>query len=301
MSHIINAEYLNIRSTPKIIRSNIIIALPKYQEVKVVSLVGNSWSEIATNYRGNFIKGYCKSNYLSPFDSSLVPQTHSDFSNLVLHRTENNTASTIHSREHWTFPIGAPNRPVRNTSTSEDKKTSILEIIDYLDVENSERYRPSTYTYCNIYAHDFAYLCGTYLPRVWWTEQALVELAMGKEVKLRYGVTYREMNANSLYNWLEDWGHKFGWQQYIRPEAVQDAANEGKVCLCSARNKRSNRSGHISCIIPAHGTFKGINLDDKVERFAPLMSQAGRKNKKVYNDRWWESSDFVHFGFWVHE
>ena len=296
MDKVVNTAWLNIRSDHKETSKNRITKIPLGHLVTVLSVYDTTWSEIETNYMGQTIRGYCAGRYLSPV--ATLPPPNNVTSIIECHREENKANSTVNSRDHWSYPIGEPNRITRDITSTATKKASILSIVDYLDVENAERYRPSRNTYCNIYAHDYAYLCGAYLPRVWWKERALTDLIQGISVIRDYGVTYREMNANSLYEWFMDWSQQFGWKQYFDVEEVQKLADEGKVCICVARRKQSNHSGHIICIIPSHDSKTGIVTANGV--FKPLISQAGTNNYKVSNSSFWHNARYNAFGFWVH-
>lgn len=84
----------------------------------------------------------------------------------------------VHSRNrsNRAYPLnesGIPKLDLRSITSIEDKHIAIYEIIRWLDVENSKRYEPSDgKTYCNIYAYDFAYCLGLFIPRIWWTPKA---------------------------------------------------------------------------------------------------------------------------------
>lgn len=136
------------------------------------------------------------------------------------------------------YPLGEAGRPARAGGDAASLAASVSAIVDYLDVATppicatSRRAAPP---YCNIYATDLAYLCGVYLPRVWWTDRALLQLREGAQVAVEYGRTVRELNANSLYDWLEDHGPAFGWRREVELTALQAAANAGQVCVIVAR------------------------------------------------------------------
>lgn len=159
------------------------------------------------------------------------------------------------------------------------------EIIDFLDVENSERYQPTkTQTFCNIYAHDFAMYMGYYIPRVWWTEKAIKE---GNTDKAIYNSNVIEMSVNSLYKWFDDYGKEFGWERVEEIDSGQCLANNGDCVILLASNKNASRSGHITMVIPEDCNYKakGTGKD-----FIPVQSQAGRTNFKRGVVKWWGSS-----------
>ncbi len=294
MKKYVNTDWLNLRTTPNVSSENRITIIPKGQEVTILSETGK-WSKVEVQINSEILIGYCATRFLS--NNIEVPTTHSNTIGAV-HRKENRNSSTINSREHWSFPIGDANRPTRKTTSVEVKINSIYEILKYLDVETSQRYEPRKYTYCNIYAHDYCYLNDIYLPRVWWTQKAIQSLTKGNTVEVAYGKTIHELNANSLYLWLIEYGPQFGWKRVHDIKTLQEKANQGAICVISARNKQSNRSGHISCVIPELNEHKALV---KNNLFYPLMSQAGRNNKYLFNSRWWSSSRFSHFGFFYTE
>jgi hypothetical protein len=163
------------------------------------------------------------------------------------------------------------------------KPDSLHRIADFLDVENSARYLPnSAQTFCNIYAYDFAYCCGAYLPRVWWTPE-IIKTGVFREVI--YGKTVREMNVNLIYDWFLNYGQIFQWKE-VSLDKAQSEANNGKLAIIIAANISSNRSGHVSIVLPETSALKAINKPS----FVPIQSNAGRKNEKVFIRNWWSKN-----------
>lgn len=169
------------------------------------------------------------------------------------------------------------------------------EIIEYLDVENSVRYqREPTKTFDNVYAYDFCSFTWAYLPRVYWNERSLSSILMGQEVKPGYGQTVRELSANMLYDFLVDQGKKYhNWEQIEDPVELQNLANEGHVCIISAKHRNTRKSGHITIVPPEHKRFIRQGL-------VPVQSQAGSSNFK-YKTRqnWYLKDSYSDFGFFV--
>jgi predicted chitinase len=197
-----------------------------------------------------------------------------------------------------------PAAPRVRAATRRAWRQSVSAIVDYLDVANPAhlRYKPAGgTTYCNIYATDLAYLCGVYLPRVWWTDRALLQLREGAQVAVEYGRTVRELNANSLYDWLEDHGPAFGWRREVELTALQAAANAGQVCVIVARRVDLNRPGHITAVVPETGDAKAVRSAEH-EVLRPLESQAGTRNvlRGTPASAWWQGSRFQAFAFWRH-
>ncbi|MBC8064059.1 MAG: SH3 domain-containing protein, partial [Chlorobia bacterium] len=148
------------------------------------------WFEVETSVNGALMRGFAFAEYLrSVPKASVVP---------VIIPTEAPTSGpqavycprkpgTITKRNE---PAGARSlneqgQPGRNGESAQERVAEIVKIIAWLDVENSKhkRYLPGGgKTYCNIYAHDYCYLAGVYLPRVWWTGSALVRIGKGENV-----------------------------------------------------------------------------------------------------------------------
>jgi hypothetical protein len=195
-------------------------------------------------------------------------------------------------------------QPRRQGTTPETLKASIDEIIEWLAVDDvaHKRYQPrGDVTFCNIYAHDFCFLAGIYLPRVWWSQAALVKLAEGVAVEPRYGATIDELRANDLFRWLRDFGPQFGWRQTGTLTKLQLAANSGGVGLIVARRKENGRPGHIVVVVPETERARA-KWDRSGEVVAPLQSQAGSRNfrRGTGTPNWWRDTRFAEFAFWIH-
>jgi hypothetical protein len=148
---------------------------------------------------------------------------------------------------------------------------------------------------------DFCCLAGAYLPRVWWTSRALVDLAAGTSVPARYNESVRELNANSLHDWLADFGGQFGWRRAADLDQVQQAANAGGIGVIAAQRIDLNRSGHIVIVVPETASASAKRSDGRAQ--LPLQSQAGATNSccSYGTSRWWAGQQFRSFGLWVHE
>lgn len=195
-------------------------------------------------------------------------------------------------------------QPRRTSGTTQQVVSQMNAIIDWLDSEKQAhlRYWPAHgKTYCNTYAHDFCTLAGAYLPRVWWTEPALMRIARGEQVAPVYGVSLREMRANDLCRWFNEWGLSFGWRQTGSLTKLQDAANAGLIAVIVARRIEESRSGHITIIAPESAAHRAKRKPSgEVE--LPLQSQAGSVNQKrsTLGRAWWRGSQFADFGYWLH-
>lgn len=155
----------------------------------------------------------------------------------------------------------------------------IREVVRWMDVEKSARWQPTGgATYCNIYATDLLHLIyglrdsgrRGYIPRVWWTDP---EKATA-ETKPVYAKNCREMSANSLTQWMRDYGPQFGWELHeTRPTLDK---NDVAVVIGAAHKGH----GHIQVVLSWGAT------------------QAGSTNFEVrdepYSDSFWRSyKDFI--------
>lgn len=182
------------------------------------------------------------------------------------------------------FPLNEVKMPKGNGTPQ-----SLTEIVKFLSVEKSPRYKQNIVggkivdTYCNIYAFDFTNLAGGYLPRVWWSKDAIAKLKSGVDVVPEYGKTVFELNANSLYDWFVEWSDDFGWKKETDLKHAQQLANEGQIVILVAKQKIVQRSGHITAIVPEVGEHKATMAGNV---FEPLQSQAGAVNKEYLNQNW---------------
>lgn len=166
------------------------------------------------------------------------------------------------------------------------KTKDLFQIATFLDVEERKHKRyaaKSNSTYCNIYAHDFAYCVGVYLPRVFWGGN----FKKGSLVEPKYGINLYEQNANMLTDWIKNEGKQFGWQLAVNEIALQLEVNKGNTFgVISAKD--NNGIGHITVVLPT------LNITD-----IPLQSQAGRYNQYLFKSDWYKHSKFdsVVFGY----
>jgi len=219
----------------------------------------------------------------------------------AVHLRENSPTARRDSIAGRAFPLGEADRPVRGSGTPAQRQQELIAIIRYLHVERSPRYQPAAgSTYCNIYAYDYCYLSGVYLPRVWWTAKAIGDLAAGKTVQVKYGDTVHELNANALHDWLRDFGSAFGWSRVAGLNDLQNAADQGSVCMICAQRTDLDRPGHICAVVPEEAPHVAVRGPSGVK--LPLQSQAGATNFcfDCGTTKWWAGAKFRAFGFWVH-
>ena len=309
-SHRVGATQLMLRSAPVVADRTRVGVLNQGKEVQVLGPAGEpGWVRIRVSLSGLLREGVVAERYLQALPTSrgaaTVPAAPAPAAALPAAHMQQDRADITRRRDGGrAYPLGEAGRPVRAGGDAASLAASVSAIVDYLAVANPAhlRYKPAgSTTYCNIYATDLAYLCGVYLPRVWWTDRALLQLREGAQVAVEYGRTVRELNANSLYDWLEDHGPAFGWKREVELTALQAAANAGQVCVIVARRVDLNRPGHITVVVPETGDAKAVrNAQDEVVR--PLESQAGTRNvlRGAAAGAWWLNSRFQAHAFWRH-
>jgi len=211
--------------------------------------------------------------------------------------TKRSANATAHS-------LNEPGQPGRTGTTPAELIGELGKIIDWLAVDKAthKRFQPRDgLTFCNIYAHDYCHLAGAYLPRVWWTQPAVRDLAQGKTVQPLIGTTIEEMRANDLFRWLRDFGLDFGWRQTGTLSKLQEAANQGAIGLIVAKRKQDGKSGHIVMVV-AEGNGSLARRDAAGGVLAPVQSQAGVTNFRAGTGKleWWKGDQFEESAFWIH-
>jgi hypothetical protein len=202
------------------------------------------------------------------------------------------------------FSLNESGQPGRKGDNAEELRTELAAIINWLAVDKAthRRYQPRDgLTFCNMYAHDYCFLAGVYLPRVWWTQGAIKKLAQGETVQPLLGNTIDEIRANGLFRWLRDFGLDFGWRQTGTLTKLQTEVNQGAVGLIVARRKEDGKSGHIVPVVPETHNFMA-KRDASGEVIAPLQSQAGSTNFRYGTNKadWWKGDQFAESAFWIH-
>jgi len=197
---------------------------------------------------------------------------------------------------------GSP--PNRKGESAVERCADLARIIDWLAVDkpSHRRYQPTaTSTFCNVYAHDYCFLAGAYLPRVWWMPGAIERLAKGETVEPLYEKTIDEQRANDLFRWFRDFGLRFGWRQTGTLTKLQEAVNLGGIGIIVARRKQDGKSGHIVAVVPETASARAVR-DQNGNVAAPLQSQAGSVNfrYRAPSKAWWKGEQFADSAFWIH-
>lgn len=318
-THIVTASALNLRTHPRVARDTWLATLREGTQLEVLEPADTAgWVKVRVQLGDALRDGVVAERYLTlvrphSIDDDIPPDPIVDPSLLQLpppsrvppaHLRRDRSDITRHRAGGWAFSLGETGRPQLNPDTEASSRAHrLLDIVRWLDVNNPahQRYWPQGgATYCNIYAHDYCDLAGVYLPRVWWTERALLHWQTGEALPARYDDTVRELNANALHDWLADHGPGFGWHRETSLTTLQAAANSGDVCLIIARRRDLNRSGHVSVVIPEHDTAMARrDRDGCVTR--PVESQAGTRNHCVIvhqGSPWWLHERYQSFAFW---
>ena len=301
---------LNLRSKPSL-SGDIIARLPSGQLVHRVSgKKGDKFWELETSLNGAHFQGFAASGFLKlEKELNEVPvvvtaREEPTTGIVAVYMPRKSGTKTKRSEVAGALSLNEPGQPGRNGATAADRCAQLAAIIDWLAVDKPGhmRYRPtSTSTFCNIYAHDYCFLAGVYLPRVWWLPGAVERLAQGKRVEPLYEKTIDEQRANDLFRWFRDFGDRFGWRQTSTLTKLQEAANLGGIGIIVARRKLEGRSGHIVVAVPETNGEKA-KRNRLGEVTAPLQSQAGSVNFQYSTSRpeWWKGEQFADSAFWIH-
>ena len=310
----VKAEGGNVRWMPSTLFNTPITMLAQGQSVRVLGTSAPGWLRVRATVGGSEVIGHVAASRLEGVAllPALLPAVLPEISptpppTLALPPASlraNHPAATRASTSGRAFPIGEAGRPTRDTSAGAATRVAQLQgIADWLAVPSSPRFQrvPGGDTYCNVYATDYATLAGAYLPRVWWTAPALVQIGQGHTPPVQYGVSVREMRADDLYAWLVDAGPAFGWRPVFDATALQATANAGGVGIICADREAQGRAGHITVVVPEDATH-GAERDADGNVTQPLQSQAGAKNFRFGSagKSWWLGTEFRDRGFFVH-
>jgi len=307
---------LRLRSEPKIDKNgaNVIGKLPDGHIVKsVTNKPVNGFLEVETSLAGAHLRGFASAQFLKPAAAAevpvVIPAAAPPTSGLV-EVINPRKAGTVTRRVDVASAnsLNETGQPGRKGTTPAELCKELITIVDWLAVEKPGhvRYKPHNKpndraTFCNVYSHDYCYLAGVYLPRVWWTPGAIEKLAQGQQVAPKLENTIEEVRANGLFRWLRDFGPRFGWRQTGSLTTLQQEVNQGAIGIIVARNKNDGTSGHIVAVIPEFGD-QTARRNAAGEVIAPLQSQAGRNNFRYGRGglNWWKGAQFAESAYWLH-
>jgi hypothetical protein len=305
-THRVSVDGLNLRSEPVTVPRTRRAVLRRNDQVRrIANAPDPAWWEVEARIGGSTVRGFVAHRFLESLPSAPAatppPAASAGLRPAML--AENRPTVTRDSRGGaYAYPLGEPGRPGRSGSTGAERAQSLHGIVRWLQVDTRQRYRPEGgKTYCNIYAADYCYLAGAYLPRVWWTGRALERIASGEAVEPVYERTVSEMTANMLFRWLGDYGPRFGWSRVFDPDEIQEAANGGGVALICAQRTDIQSPGHISAVVPEIGAHSAVRRNGRVT--IPLQSQAGSRCYQFdcRAPAWWTASKYREHGFWKHD
>lgn len=295
----VDADSLNLRSAPAVLDKNIIAVLHRGQAVtKLGDTASPDWWKVSVVIEDIPVEGYLNHKFLASTTAFSDPVTHTGITAVDL--SPDGLQITRQQTNGRAYPLNEPGGPRRDPAADGTINVNQLTaIINWLDVEHSARYAVShNTTFCNIYAYDYCYLAKAYLPRVWWTRSAIAKLSAGSAMPIIYEQTVTELNANSLFNWLKEFGSDFGWRRTFDLTEIQAAADAGGVGIICAKRADLNRPGHICAVVPEAADHKAVRVGNDITK--PLQSQAGGHNYSYIARVWWLDGKFREFGFWVH-
>lgn len=294
--HVVTAPKLNVRSAAFVAPNNVLVALDHGTRVDVLSTANPAWWRISVKLGAREITGFCAARFLKPAANEPRPEVAGGIRSVDM---APNAGARRDSALFRHCPLGETNLPAtpKPDGAVSERIAALHAIVEYLNVERSRRYLPTaSSTFCNIYAYDYCRAGGAYLPRIWWGQKALLRLARGETVAIDYGKSIFELNANSLHDWLSEWGDDFGWTEAATLSDLQDNVNEGRVGVICARRRDTSRSGHITCVVPESGSLSAVRAEGRVTQ--PLQSQAGARNKRYFQNTWWNSEEYSAVGYW---
>lgn len=307
------ALQLRIRSAPEgndDALHNVVAEIPDGHPVVVLGGAKQGFRAVETSLHGATFSGFVRTKFLTQAPAGTevqveAPALEQPASGLVaVYAPRREGTVTKRSAPATPQSLNERGQPGRTGSDAQALREEIAAIIDWLAVEDPdhERYKPGGgKTYCNIYAHDFCFLAGVYLPRVWWSGAAIERIAAGNTVEPKLGVSIDEQRANDLFRWFRDFGMRFGWRRAASTTELQTEVNQGAIGIIVARRKEDGRSGHIVAVVPE-------TVDNRARRdtsgnvVSPLQSQAGARNFRYGGlpAGWWNGAQFAESAFWLH-
>jgi hypothetical protein len=304
---------LRLRSEPSISdppEANVVGQLPNGQPVRVVDNEKTAgFLEIEASVGGALLHGFAAAKYLKPAEApamavAALAASPTPAGIVAVYAPVSPGVVTRRRRPADAHSLNEPKQPGRQGTAPAELVAEMNDIIDWLAVDDPKnlRYQPHDgLTFCNIHAHDFCYLSGAYLPRVWWTSKALIALSEGQTVQPVVGQTVDEMRANDLFRWLRDFGPTFGWRRTGTLTKLQQNANQGGLGIIVARRTEDGKSGHIVAVVP-ESVDQAARRDAEGNVIAPVQSQAGSRNfrRGTGTLNWWNGAQFAESAFWIH-
>jgi hypothetical protein len=301
-THVVTALQLNLRSAPGANGPKLAVLSQGTEITKIADASVPGWWEVDADIQRQSVHGFLNSAFVTPIKPGLFPTVTPTPGTIPPSDLGPSPNARRSDRGTWANSIGEPGRPTPAATNAGGTAAGIVAIIDWLDVgdETHLRWQPQgSTTYCNVYSYDVCNIAGVYLPRVWWKHDALTKLENGQPVDVKYDVTVDEIRANDIYDWLVEFGGRFGWQRVFDPDPLQTQVNSGMVGVICAQRTDLNRPGHIQVVAPENGSHQAKRSGGKVTQ--PLQSNAGTTTFTYgfLGSNWWRSAAFREFGFWI--
>ena len=288
MKYRVATSSVNLRDFPSADEnSKILIKIPFRHTLQLLEKTTTDWWKVRL-FNTN------KEGFALSKDIESVDEVTADVLDIEVPNFEHGQKGTLHNKLETYKPLADPTIPYRDLTSAATKRSSINAIIEKLNVEESFRFQKDDLdTYCNIYTFDFCFFAQVYIPRLRWTDKAIVALQKGNEVPLIFEDTIRPFYSNYIYDWFEQSSGVFGWEKIYDVDTLQTKVNEnGGVGIVCAKRFILNKSGHVVVVVPETETHKAHRVGGKV--IYPLQSQAGMNNYNYFSEirgAWWDNKD----------
>lgn len=182
---------------------------------------------------------------------------------------------------------GARVTPALTSDTSNRSSSLYRAVIDQFNVELNPRYQPNQRgygdTYCNIFCWDVTSAMGAEVPY-------LTDRDTGEPLSEETGNAKR-MNANSMCEWLNTYGSRYGWYE-VTAEQAQALANQGKPVVTAKSNPTGH--GHMQIVSPSED-----GLYDP-ERGVALAQAGGKLRNYTYMRNLYSASYEAQVQYFAH-
>lgn len=181
------------------------------------------------------------------------------------------------------LPVAPEDLPPESITENRNRE-NLLRIIDWFNIEDSQRYQPLTkeneegyeyvvMTYCNILAWDISTALQVPLPRFALQLNPYTEKVEVSKTTANWLYRWLTGEGEEEYGWQAGNGEKAGWSE-VTAEEAQELANNGQPVVAVAYNPAWR--GHIAFVMPG----EGITIDNV---FYPVLANAGRETKVGLN------------------
>ena len=178
--------------------------------------------------------------------------------------------SNIITNSNYDVSVSNPakeNSPHYENTSAGRSESAYNKVIDQFNVQSNKRYQPASgRTYCNIFAWDVMSAMNVSLPHWIKNNEPATSTTSGAN----------ELNANAVYNWLQEYGASYGWSKVDNAYDAQKRANDGYPTIAIWKNT-SGASGHVAVVRPEGNGY--TYTDTK----GPVIAQAGASNYNYCN------------------